>query len=571
MSIKSCYESYYRIAEEVYASTARTLSEADSYLIIAGILAAHDNKSLCSNDEISTCVGEGNETVAHAVSLALSTIEFENIRKLADSTNAADLEAALSIDSWMGRNRDGFFSTPKGVAQLALAILNLKPNEKILDCGSGTGTFLLEASQEVPSIEAMGIELDPKVYAISVIRARHVHAEIDYRNGDAFVIAGDNSKIKTFDKAFSNYPLGLRTVNLAGTSDYIDNIIKGFDRGKRPTYADWAFNKLLVDSINDEGKAVAIMSAGSAFVGQDTPMRKRFIENGWISAVVALPAGVFAPYSGISTCLVVLSHGAKDVRFVDATDLGTIARRTTELDKESIDEIVGRLSEDSDKSRLVSVDEIAAHGYDLCAERYLFTEIEIPNGVAFGSVIKRITRGAFISARKLDELSSSGETSIGYLNVKNINDGKINDDLPSLSEVDPNLEKYLVSNGSLVLSKAINTIKFAVAEIPEGRKLLASSNLYIIELNREKINPYFLAAFLASPTGKELLSRAAVGTTLLSLSLTNLKEMKVPLPSLEEQKPVASAYRAKLDEIEVLKLQLERSRQEVADIFDKEG
>lgn len=568
---KSCYESYYRIAKDVRAFAKHALNEIDLYLIISGILAVCDNKSLQSKEEISACVGEGDEAVAQAVGLALSMVDLGSVRGLAETTNAADLESALSLGPWSASSREGSFSTPAGVAKLALAILDLKPNEKVLDCGSGTGTFLLNALQAIPSIEAVGIELNPGVYAASVIRARHAHVNIDYRNGDAFVIAGDNGKEKAFDKAFSNYPWGLRTMDLAGTSEYIDDMIKGLDRGKRPVHADWAFNKLLVDSIKDEGKAVAIMSAGSAFVGQDMPMRKRFVENGWISAVVALPTGAFAPYSLISTCLVVLSHGEKSVRFVDATDLGAVARRTTDLDEESISEVIARLNEDSDKSRLVSVDEIAARDYDLCAERYLFKEIEVPYGVPFGSVVKRITRGAAVGAKKLDDLSSSEETSVGYLNVRSINDGRIDDDLPSLREVEPKFEKYLVQDGSLVLSKAINTIKFAVAEVPEGRKVLASSNLYVVELDREKINPYFLAAFLASPTGKELLSRAAVGTTLLSLPVANLNEVKVPLPPLDEQQSVANAYRAKLDEIKVLKLQLERSRQELADIFDEEG
>lgn len=564
-------KSYYDITREIRACAKSNLSEIDQYLVVAGLKTIQSNETLLSNEGIVDLLSGGDEVVAQSVKHSLFSISFEDMRRLAASTDPNDLDVALSRGCLSGWKLDGFSSTPRGIAQLALAILDIKPNDKVLDCCSGTGTFLLEALSNVPSIKASGVELNPAVYAASVIRARHANASIDLRNGDAFVVAGGNEMAKAFDKAFSNYPWGLRTRDFAGTSEYIDNMIKGLDHGKRPVHADWAFNKLLMETINDSGKAVAIMSAGSAFVGQDASMRKHFIENGWISAIVALPSGAFAPYSGISTCLVVLSRGCEAVRFVDATDLGSDARRSTELDKKSIEEILARLNHDSGKSRLVTVNEIAARDFDLCAERYVQEEIVVSNGVRLETVVERITRGANLSARKLDELTCAEDTGISYLNVKNVNDGSIDDELPSLRSVDSKLEKYLVENGSLVLSKAANAFKFAVAEIPEGRKVIASSNLYIIDVDKEKMDPYFLAAFLASPTGRELLSRAAVGTTLLSLPVSSLNELPVPCIPLEKQRPVANAYRAKLDEIKILKLQLDRCRQEVADIYDEEG
>ena len=111
----------------------------------------------------------------------------------------------------------------------------------------------------------------------------------------------------------------------------------------------------------------------------------------------------------------------------------------------------------------------------------------------------------------------------------------------------------------------------AVAEVPEGRKILANGNLYAVRVNRDKIDPYYLAAFFSSPSGKELLAREAVGTAIPNMPVSALSIINVPLEEPERQKAVATSYLAKVDEIKVLKLRLFRARQEIADAFDGEA
>ena len=62
-----------------------------------------------------------------------------------------------------------------------------------------------------------------------------------------------------------------------------------------------------------------------------------------------------------------------------------------------------------------------------------------------------------------------------------------------------------------------------------------------------------------------------MGTAIPNIPVRALSEIKVPLEDADRQKAVADAYLAKTDEIKVLKLQLSRARQEIADLFDEEG
>ena len=89
---------------------------------------------------------------------------------------------------------------------------------------------------------------------------------------------------------------------------------------------------------------------------------------------------------------------------------------------------------------------------------------------------------------------------------------------------------------------------------------MANGNLYIIRLKTDIVDPYFVAAFLSSEDGREVLERYVVGTTIPNLPLRNLKEIQIPVLPMERQKAIAARYQASLDEIEVLKIKLEKAR-----------
>ena len=465
----------------------------------------------------------------------------------------------------------GESSTPEGIARLALAVLGIKSGEKVIDFGCGTGNFLEAVAAKCPDAKLMGVELNSNTLAIAKLRSKVTGSQIYYARDDMFRYFDSTIEHNPVDKAFSNYPWGMQTKMLSKNSNYIERVMKGQERYSRPSSSDWVFNRLLVDSLKKDGTAAAVMSNGACFNGMDKPVREYFVKNGFIKAIVALPKGVFAPYTMIQTSFVVLSAGgSKGVRFVDATDLGTNDRRSCSIDETAIDAIIERLGADSEKSVFKTLGEIAERDFDLSAKRYLEKEIEVPNGVELGSVAK-IMRGASVRAAELDALVCDEDTGLSYLNLGNISDGSIDDDLPNLSALDTKLEKYRIHNGDVLISKSGAPFKVAVAEVPEDRKIIANGNLYVLSVNRERIDPYYLASFFSSPTGKELLAREAVGTTIPNVPIKALTNIKVPLEDADRQRTIAHAYLAKTDEIKLLKLRLSRARQELTDLFDEEG
>lgn len=86
---------------------------------------------------------------------------------------------------------------------------------------------------------------------------------------------------------------------------------------------------------------------------------------------------------------------------------------------------------------------------------------------------------------------------------------------------------------------------------------------------RTKIDPYYLAAFLLSPTGKDLLNRAAFGTVIPSLPVKALAEISIPLEGAEMQRAVSDACRRKINEIRTLRSELDRARAGIAGVFEE--
>ena len=454
--------------------------------------------------------------------------------------------------------------TPESICNLAYAVLGIEDGDRVADLGCGRGDFLTSTAGRAHGLRLYGIDNNREVAALASIRLDLVARDWEVETGDMLEMDATHA----FDRVFSNFPFGMRPAVMRGQGDYYEMMRFGRLGIGRPASADWLFNKLAYDSLAEGGKAVTVMANGAAFNGGDIQARRYFVNNGMIRAVVALPANLF-PGTGIATVLVVLGKNDGPIRMVDATDLSVSGRRWDTIGDDEIAAILSRLESDSDFSRLVSNEELAAAEYNLFPTRYLGRSIELENASRIGDLALSIERGASITARELDALTVDEDTGLVFLRLSDIADGCIGDDLPHLRELDPKTERQWLRTGDLIISKNGAPFKIAVAEVPEGKTILANGNLYIIRLDTERVDPYFVAAFLASDDGKELMERMVVGTTIPNLPLRNLKDIQLPVPDKDVQRAVARRYRARLDEIEVLKIKLEKARIGATSAYDE--
>lgn len=464
--------------------------------------------------------------------------------------------------------------TPHSIVKLAEAILNIAPNDTVADICCGSGTFLIAASQREPRAKYMGFEINWEEKMLASIRAELLGGDITIFRQDAFALMDESGDLPfaapKFDKIFSNYPFRINLRNLKIGNKYLERLYDQHPELLKAKSSDWVFNALIYDLLKDHGKAVGIMTNGSTWNSGDTGMRKYFLERGMVECVISLPDRLFN-MTALATSLIVLSHGNNAVRLIDASELCQKGRRANEFSAENIAQIIAAMDTDSDYSKLISMDELRMNDYALNCSRYLQEKIVFDYAVPFGSVIKSITRGAPCTASQLDDMVSKSATKMQYLMSVNIQDGIIDNKLPFLSSIDAQFEKYCLKNNDLILSKNGNPFKVAVASIEEEQRILVNGNLYIIALDEECANPYYIKAFFESELGVAVLNSIAVGNLMSTIGVDSLKNIAIPLPPLAEQEKVATKYRATMDEIVGLKLQLAEAISRLPRIFDEES
>ncbi len=456
------------------------------------------------------------------------------------------------------------YGTPLSVSVLAACALDIHSGEKISDFGSGVGDFLCYASEGCKEASYYGVDINTSAVEISAIRVEILADDAEIEQGNIFEV--DNSR--KFDKIFSNYPFAIPMRSVENQGNQVAELLKEIPDLRKGNASDWLFNAQIIKHLSDAGKAVTIMTTGSTWNLNITGIREYFVNKGLIEAVIALPSKLF-PYHNVATVIVVLSRGNESVRMIDASDICEKGRRQTDFSKDDIQQIIDLLSEDSEHSVMIDIDTLKKNDYVLNPLRYLDAPIEIKDGVAFGSVIKRITRGAQITAKELDLLVTDEDTGYKYLMLSDIQNGMISDNLKYLDDPDPKYFKYFIGNRNLVLSKNGAPFKVAVAEVGEDEKIIGNGNLFIIELDEKKVNPYYLKAFFDSEMGTMSLQKIAVGAAIPNISAESLKKLIVPVPPIEKQNKIAEAYQAKVDEIKVLRLKLQKAQEAIKNIFEE--
>lgn len=489
------------------------------------------------------------------------------ILELKGKYSVDELLAYILFNNDIEDYKSGDCSTPSGLSKLACSILDIQENDNVLELCSGKGNFFTEAFAVQDNFSYVGVELNYVANEVAKIRAELLGENISLILNDAFEYRIE----KKANKLFANYPFMVKTPAM---NEHKENIMKTFDIPAeviQKASSDWVFNATLVEQMTDNGKAVAIMTNGATWNTSDKSIRQFFIENGFIEAVISLPAKLFSSFA-IPTTLVVFSHNNEVIKMVDARDVCVRERKNNVLTDDNVMEILSLLENDGENSITKNISEFADNEFILNATRYLEVLPEITNGVELNSIAVNITRGAQLKAADLEEKKSSEPTSYKYITLANINDGVISfDEEQYLKEIPDNLGKFCIRNNSIILTRTgLPVFKSAVAQVEKDTALLATGNLFVIELDETKVNPFYIQAFFASEAGVSLFRSICTGTGLPTISLDKLKKLVVPLPSLEEQNRIGNKYAATMDEVILLKRKLEKSIARMKHIYDEE-
>ena len=408
--------------EQLRWSRFKNLAAAEMYKIV--------------DDQVFPFLHQLAEGTTHAVHMQEARLTIPTpalLQKVVDGLDSIPMEDRdtkgdvyeymLSKIASAGEN--GQFRTPRHIIQLMVELLAPVPADIVCDPASGTCGFLVAASE--------------------YIRDNHPNALIDNESATHF----HNSMFNGFDFDNTMLRIGSMNMQLHGIQnpaiEYRDSLAESYAIGNEsasvilanPPFAgsldyegtaqdllqvaktkktELLFISLFLRLLKPGGRAAVIVPDGVLFGSTNAhkTLRKVLVEGHKLDAVISMPSGVFKPYAGVSTAILLFtktnSGGTDNVWFYDlqADGLSLDDKRTPlvdenklgpnpstpladdEHDKNNLPDIVARWQhrdsteqdrERTDQSFCVPKEDIIANDYDLSINRYkeiVYEEIEYP-------------------------------------------------------------------------------------------------------------------------------------------------------------------------------------------------
>jgi len=289
----------------------------------------------------------------------------------------------------------GEFFTVRNVAQLVAKLAQPKPGDRICDFTCGAGGLLLLAGEEVEAqgsknYALYGQESTGATYRLARMNM-FLHGQDSARLewGDTLnnPLLVENGKLIKFDVCVANPPFSLKKW---GVENAESDQFSRFHRGLPPKdKGDYAFISHMVETLKPKtGRGAIIVPHGVLFrSGAEGKIRKQFLEENIIDAVIGLPAGLFST-TGIPVAIVIFdrtrekggeNENKKDILFIEASKEFKSEKAQNKLEEQHIEKIYKTYTnrKDIEKfARVVKIDEIIENDYNLNITRYVDTFVE---------------------------------------------------------------------------------------------------------------------------------------------------------------------------------------------------
>ncbi len=301
-------------------------------------------------------------------------------------------EYLLSKIAQSGRN--GQFRTPRHIIRMMVELMQPKPDDIICDPACGTSGFLVTAGEYLKEKHKEEIFFDKQkkehymnhmFYGFDMDRTMlRIGAMNMMTHGveSPFIEYRDSLSDQNQDR--DKYTLILANPPFKGSLD-ADTVSADLLKVCKTKKTELLFLAAFVRMLKVGGRCACIVPDGVLF-GSSTAhkaIRKALVEENRLEAVISMPSGVFKPYAGVSTGILIFTktgHGGTDkVWFYDMTADGfSLDDKRTPVAENDICDIIARFHnlnaeidrKRTDKSFFVLKDEIVGNDYDLSINKY---------------------------------------------------------------------------------------------------------------------------------------------------------------------------------------------------------
>lgn len=337
---------------------------------------------------------------------------YEQMSQLKEADTRGDVyEYLLSKLATAGVN--GQFRTPRHIIKMMVDMMEPKADDIICDPACGTSGFLVAASEYLKDnckqkvffnrqnkehyMNHMfhGYDMDRTMLRIGAMNMMTHGVE------NPFIEYRDSLSDQNPDK--EKYSLILANPPFKGSLDY-DIVSADLLKVCKTKKTELLFLTLFLRMLKVGGRCACIVPDGVLFGSSKAhkAIREEIVENNRLEAVISMPSGVFKPYAGVSTAILIFTKtghgGTEKVWFYDMkADGKSLDDKRTPVSENDIPDIVARFHhlegeeerQRTEQSFFVTKQEIADNDYDLSINKY--KEIEyIP--IEYPSTLEIMTR-----------------------------------------------------------------------------------------------------------------------------------------------------------------------------------
>ena len=314
--------------------------------------------------------------------------------KMKDRDTKGDVyEYLLSKLSTAGTN--GQFRTPRHIIRMMVELMKPTPEDIIVDPAAGSAGFLVEAGEYLRNNRNdlfltenlkehfnntmfYGFDMDRtmlRIGAMNLMQHGIENPNISYKDS----LSEDNEDDSKYTLVLANPPFK-GSIDSERTSKDLLNVTK-------TKKTELLFLALFLRILRTGGRAASIVPDGVLFGSSNAhkAIRKEIIEKHKLEAIISMPSGVFKPYAGVSTAIMIFTKtsdgGTDKVWFYDMTADGfSLDDQRQPIKENDIPDIIKRFnnrnSEEeqerarTEKSFFVPKEEIVENDYDLSINKY---------------------------------------------------------------------------------------------------------------------------------------------------------------------------------------------------------
>ncbi len=483
----------------------------------------------------------------------IDEFEYDHSERLGDA-----FEYLLSV---LGSQGDaGQFRTPRHIIDFMVQILDPKKEEVILDPACGTAGFLISSYKHIlrsntdahsnstltPDEKGRlarnfkGYDISPDMVRLSLVNL-YLHGFVDPHIEEYDTLTSEEKWNEFADVILANPPF---MSPKGGIKPH-----KRFSvQSKR---SEVLFVDYMAEHLTPNGRAGIIVPEGIIFQSGTSykQLRKMLVEKSLV-AVISLPAGVFQPYSGVKTSILILDKSlarrSHSIAFFkvenDGFGLGAQRRAIEKNDLSAAFEFLKAWFSSIGSSRevllspsalIVPKEKIAGNGdYNLSGERYR-------ENVASISAWPFVPVDQVFRKSERTVLPESLNGTVTYIGLENIekNTGEITGDIVAENPSEIKSLKNIFKPSDILYGKLRPNLNKVWLADREG---ICSTDIFVIEPCEKGVEPVLYAYLFRSERFNDAVMKQLKGAQLPRVGWSSFAEIQIPLPPLEVQKEIVA-------------------------------